>query len=122
VKNDVYAVATKEDHIAPWRTCYKTTQILSGDVQFRLGHSGHIAGIINPPAAGKGNYWKASWNPPAADEWFGIAQKVSGSFWPEWTAWLAERSGEKVPAAAEAGSAEYPSLGPAPGTYVLIKS
>jgi polyhydroxyalkanoate synthase len=122
VKNDIYSVAAKDDHIAPWRTVYRSTQLFSGDVQFRLGHSGHIAGIINAPAAGKGNYWKAAWNPPRADEWFGIAQKVPGSFWSEWSAWLAERSGEKVPAPAQAGSAEFPPLGPAPGTYVLAKA
>jgi polyhydroxyalkanoate synthase len=122
VKNDIYSVATKDDHIAPWRTVYKSTQLFTGDVQFRLGHSGHIAGIINPPAAGKGNYWKAPWNPPLPDEWFGIAQKVSGSFWTEWSAWLAARSGDRVPAPLAAGSAEYPPLGPAPGTYVRSKA
>ena len=122
VRNDVFSVATKDDHIAPWRTVYKSTQVFSGDVQFRLAHSGHIAGIINPPAAGKGNYWKAPRNPPGADEWFAIAQKVPGSFWLEWAAWLGARSGEKVPAPASAGSTEYPPLGPAPGTYVLEKS
>ncbi|MFY9780779.1 MAG: class I poly(R)-hydroxyalkanoic acid synthase [Candidatus Baltobacteraceae bacterium] len=122
VRNDVYSVAAKEDHIAPWPSVYKSTQLFGGDVQFRLAHSGHIAGIINSPAAGKGNYWKAPRNPPLADEWFGIAQKVSGSFWPEWSKWLAARSGEMVPAPAAAGSAEYPPLGPAPGTYVLVKA
>ncbi|MGP6157062.1 MAG: PHA/PHB synthase family protein [Vulcanimicrobiaceae bacterium] len=121
VKNDVYTVATKDDHIAPWRTVYKATQIFTGDVQFRLGHSGHIAGIINSPSTGKGNYWKASWNPPLPDEWFGIAQKVSGSFWVEWAGWLGSRAGDKIPAPTEAGSPDYPSLGPAPGTYVLAK-
>ena len=122
VRNDVFSIATKDDHIAPWRTVYKATQIFSGDVQFRLAHSGHIAGIINPPAAGKGNYWKASRNPPDPDEWFAVAQKVPGSFWVEWAAWLGARSGERVPAPASAGNAEYPPLEPAPGTYVLEKS
>jgi polyhydroxyalkanoate synthase len=122
VRNDVFSIATKEDHIAPWRTVYKATQIFSGDTQFRLAHSGHIAGIINAPASGKGNYWKADHNPPDPDEWFAIAQKVPGSFWVEWASWLGARSGEKVPAPASPGSPEYPPLGPAPGTYVLEKS
>jgi polyhydroxyalkanoate synthase len=122
VKNDVFSVATKDDHIAPWRAVYKATQLFSGDVQFRLAHSGHIAGIINPPASGKGNSWKAPRNPPTPDEWFAMAQKIPGSFWVEWAAWLGARSGEKVPAPASAGSTEYPPLGPAPGTYVLEKS
>jgi polyhydroxyalkanoate synthase len=122
VRNDVFSIATMDDHIAPWRTVYNSTQIFRGDVQFRLAHSGHIAGIINPPAAGKGNYWKASQNPPNPDEWLASAQKVPGSFWVEWAAWLGARSGEKVAAPASAGSAAYPALGPAPGTYVLEKS
>jgi polyhydroxyalkanoate synthase len=122
VRNDVFSIATKDDHIAPWRTVYKSTQIFSGDVQFRLAHSGHIAGIINSPASGKGNYWKAPRNPPDPDEWFAIAQKVPGSFWVEWAAWNGARSGDQVAAPTAAGSAQHPPLGPAPGTYVLEKS
>jgi polyhydroxyalkanoate synthase len=122
VRNDVFSIATKDDHIAPWRTVYKSTQIFSGDVQFRLAHSGHIAGIINSPASGKGNYWKASSNLPDPDKWFASAQKIPGSFWVEWAAWLGTRSGARVPAPESAGNAEYPPLGPAPGTYVLEKS
>jgi polyhydroxyalkanoate synthase len=122
VRNDVFSIATKDDHIAPWRTVYKPTQIFSGDVQFRLAHSGHIAGIINSPASGKGNYWKASQNPPDPDAWFASAQNVPGSFWVEWAAWLGARSGDKVTAPTAAGSSAYPPLGPAPGTYVLEKS
>jgi polyhydroxyalkanoate synthase len=122
VRNDVFSIATKDDHIAPWRTVYKASQIFSGDVQFRLAHSGHIAGIINSPASGKGNYWKAPSNPPDPDEWFASAEKIPGSFWVEWAAWLGTRSAGKVPAPASAGCATYPPLGPAPGTYVLEKS
>jgi polyhydroxyalkanoate synthase len=122
VRNDVFSVATKDDHIAPWRAVYKSTQIFSGDVQFRLSHSGHIAGIINAPASGKGNYWKAPKNLPDPDAWFASAQKCPGSFWVEWSEWTGARSGDKVPAPAAAGSAEYPPLGSAPGTYVLEKS
>jgi polyhydroxyalkanoate synthase len=122
VRNDVFSIATKDDHIAPWRTVYKSTQIFSGDVQFRLAHSGHIAGIINSPASGKGNYWKASSNLPDPDEWFASAQKIPGSFWVEWAAWNGARSGARVPAPESEGNAEYPPLGPAPGTYVLEKS
>jgi polyhydroxyalkanoate synthase len=122
VRNDVFSIATKDDHIAPWRTVYKATQIFSGDVQFRLAHSGHIAGIINSPASGKGNYWKAARNLPDPDEWFASAQKVPGSFWVEWAAWLGTRSGERIAAPASDGSTEYPPLGAAPGTYVLEKS
>ena len=119
VRNDVYAVASIEDHIAPWRAVYKITQLLSGETRFRLGHSGHIAGIINPPASGKGNYWENDVNPPSADAWFAGAQKRAGSWWPDWMTWLQERSGERVPAPSALGSATLPPLAAAPGTYVL---
>jgi polyhydroxyalkanoate synthase len=94
------------------------TQRFSGDTRFRLGHSGHIAGIVNPPGANKGNFWSAPSNPPTADEWFALASKHPGSWWSDWQAWLAERSGERVPAPATPGSKRFASLAPAPGTYV----
>jgi polyhydroxyalkanoate synthase len=119
VRNDVYSVASIEDHIAPWRSVYKMTQLFSGDVRFRLGHSGHIAGIINSPTSGKGNYWKADANPPSADDWFRSTEKVAGSWWPDWLAWIGERSGERVPAPSGLGNEHFPPLAPAPGTYVL---
>ena len=118
VRNDVYSVATMEDHIAPWRSVYKMTQRFSGDTRFRLGHSGHIAGIINPPGSGKGNYWSAPSNPPTGDEWLALATKHQGSWWTDWQSWLAERSGERVPAPAQPGSKRFKPLCPAPGTYV----
>jgi polyhydroxyalkanoate synthase len=122
VRNDVYAVATMEDHIAPWKSVYKMTQLFSGDVQFRLGHSGHIAGIINPPASGKGNYWRAPSNPSTADEWLAIAQQVDGSWWPDWMRWLAERSGERIAAPENPGNKHFKPKTPAPGKYVLEKA
>ena len=118
VRNDVYSVASIDDHIAPWRSVYTMTQRFSGDTRFRLGHSGHIAGIVNPPGANKGNYWSAPSNPPTADEWFALASKHPGSWWSDWQAWLAERSGERVPAPATPGSKRFAALAPAPGTYV----
>jgi polyhydroxyalkanoate synthase len=122
VRNDIYSIATIDDHIAPWKAVYKMTQLFSGDVQFRLGHSGHIAGIINPPASGKGNYWRAAANPPTADEWLASAQKIEGSWWPDWMRWLSERSGERIAAPTSAGSKHFRPKAPAPGTYVLEKA
>jgi polyhydroxyalkanoate synthase len=122
VRNDTYVVASIEDHIAPWRSVYKMTQMFSGDTQFRLGHSGHIAGIINPPGSGKGNYWAGKANPPSADDWFVAAEKRAGSWWSDWIGWLQQRSGERVPAPATLGSKKLPPLAPAPGTYVLEKA
>jgi polyhydroxyalkanoate synthase len=122
VHNDTYAVATIEDHIAPWRSAYKVTQNFSGDVRFRLGHSGHIAGIINSPSNAKGNFWEASRNPPTPEEWLAIAQKHPGSWWPQWAEWLGERSGEQGPASEELGSKRFSPLAPAPGTYVAERA
>jgi polyhydroxyalkanoate synthase len=121
VQNDVYAVASVEDHIAPWRAVYRMTQIFSGESQFRLGHSGHIAGIVNPPGKEKGHWWSAPSNPPTADEWLASATKHAGSWWPDWHSWIATRSGKKRPAPQALGSAQHPPLEPAPGTYVLEK-
>ena len=122
IHNDTYAVASLEDHIAPWRSVYAITRLFGGDVRFRLGHSGHIAGIINAPAANKGNYWINDANPPEADTWFAAAEKRAGSWWPDWLAWIGERSGERVAAPAALGSEAHPALDAAPGTYVLERS
>jgi polyhydroxyalkanoate synthase len=122
IGNDTFSVASVEDHIAPWRSVYKMTQSLGGEVRFRLGHSGHIAGIISPPGAAKGHYWRSDATPPSPDDWLAGADKIQGSWWPDWLAWIGPRSGDRIPAPERPGSAEYPSLGPAPGTYVLEKA
>jgi polyhydroxyalkanoate synthase len=121
IQNQVYSVATVEDHITPWRAVYRMTQLFSGPVRFALGHSGHIAGIINPPSAHKGHWFSNEVNPPAPDDWLASAQKHEGSWWPDWIAWLSERSGEQIPAPKQVGSEGFPPLTPAPGTYVLEK-
>jgi polyhydroxyalkanoate synthase subunit PhaC len=121
---DTYSVATADDHIAPWRTVYAMTRLLRGETTFRLGASGHIAGIISSP--GKKN---ASWRgapigakPPAdPEQWFADAQQHAGSWWTDWADWLAERSPERRAAPTMLGSAAYPPLCEAPGTYVLVR-
>ncbi|MGH7727675.1 MAG: PHA/PHB synthase family protein [Vulcanimicrobiaceae bacterium] len=122
IRNDLYVVASRDDHIAPWRSVYKLTQLASGAIDFRLANSGHIAGIINPPSSGKGNFWTNERNEPDPEAWLAGARKTDGSWWNDWIGWLGERSGERVPAPASPGSAEFPPLGPAPGTYVLEKA
>ncbi|GAC1523776.1 MAG: class I poly(R)-hydroxyalkanoic acid synthase [Vulcanimicrobiaceae bacterium] len=121
IRNDVYSLASIEDHIAPWRSVYKMTQIFGGHTRFRLGHSGHIAGIINAPTSGRGKYWTNDVNPPSADEWFAGAVEHAGSWWPDWMTWLTERAGDEVDAPTAPGNEKYPALVPAPGTYVLEK-
>jgi len=119
---DTYCVATQEDHIAPWRSVYAMTRLFGGETTFRLGASGHIAGIISPPAKKKAVWWggpPGSANPTDPEAWLDAAPKHEGSWWPDWTAWLAERSPEQVDAPAAIGSRRYAPLTDAPGTYVL---
>ena len=120
IKNDTYCVATMEDHIAPWRSVYTMTQNFGGKVQFVLGHSGHIAGIVNPPEKKKGFWWGNTQTPADTNAWFTAAQKHEGSWWSDWYPWLAQRSGDKVDAR-QPGNEKYPAQEPAPGTYVLAK-
>ncbi|MDB5072464.1 MAG: class poly(R)-hydroxyalkanoic acid synthase, partial [Candidatus Eremiobacteraeota bacterium] len=118
-------VATQEDHIAPWRSVYAMTRLFGGDTTFRLGASGHIAGIISPPAKKKAVWWggpPGSHNPPSPDEWLAAAPKHEGSWWPDWTAWLAQRSPEMVPVRHFLGNEQHPPLVDAPGTYVLERA
>ncbi len=122
VELDTYCVATQEDHIAPWRSVYTMTRLFSGETTFRLGASGHIAGIIMPPGKKKAVWWgppSGTPNPPEPDAWFAAAPKHEGSWWPDWIAWLAQRSPETIGAPAGAGNAKYAPLADAPGTYVL---
>ncbi|MDB5092578.1 MAG: phbC, partial [Candidatus Eremiobacteraeota bacterium] len=125
IETPTYIVATAEDHIAPWRSVYRMTQIFAGEVTFRLGASGHIAGIISPPGKKKAAWWgnaPGTPSPPDPDEWLAGAEKHDGSsWWPDWTAWLAERSPDRVVAPAATGSPEHAALASAPGTYVLAR-
>jgi polyhydroxyalkanoate synthase len=121
IRQDTYAVGTEKDHIVPWDAAWRITQLFGGDVRFVRASSGHIAGIINPPG-GKGTYWTQEPGAVAssAEEWLESARRHEGSWWPDWTAWLAARSGRKgTPPAL--GSAQHLPLQDAPGTYVLEK-
>ena len=121
-----FLYASKEDHIVPWKTAYNTTQLLSGDVTFLLGASGHIAGVINPPAKKKRNYWvnnAAIDNAVTdADAWFDGAESVPGSWWPAWYEWLAPHAGPKVNARKRLGNAAFKPIEDAPGAYVKQKA
>ncbi len=114
----VCAIACQTDHIAAWTSSYEGVRKMgSKDKTFILSESGHIAGIVNPPSRDKYGHWTNPDMGLTAADWFAGADKQSGSWWPRWEAWLAPRSGEKVPARAP-GDSGHPSLGPAPGTYV----
>lgn len=116
-----FLYASREDHIVPWHTAYASTGLLGGDTTFVLGASGHIAGVINPPAKGKRNHWvgKALAQP---DAWLEAAQSVPGSWWPAWTEWLATHAGAQVLAPKKPGHREFPVIEPAPGRYVKEKA
>jgi len=117
-----FLYASKEDHIVPWTTAYAATRVLGGPVRFVLGASGHIAGVINPPAKRKRNHWVAGELPPDAQQWLDAAASVEGSWWPGWMAWLDEQAGAMRAAPRRAGSARYPVIEPAPGRYVKAKA
>jgi polyhydroxyalkanoate synthase len=116
-----FIYASREDHIVPWQTAYTSSALLGGENRFVLGASGHIAGVVNPPAKRKRHHWVG---PLAADPqaWLDAAQKVDGSWWPAWSDWLRGHAGALVAAPRKAGSAEWPAIEPAPGRYVKEKA
>jgi len=118
VDADSYVIAGIADHLCPWQSCYRSTQMLGGQVKFVLSTSGHIASMVNPPTNPKATFQTAVDNPPDSRAWLASAQAVPGSWWPDYSAWLAERSGGMRKAPAKAGRKGYEVLCPAPGTYV----
>ncbi|MBE7418462.1 MAG: class I poly(R)-hydroxyalkanoic acid synthase [Ideonella sp.] len=116
-----FVYASREDHIVPWQTAYASTQLLGGDVRFVLGASGHIAGVINPPAKKKRNHWVGE-IAADANRWLEQAEDVPGSWWPAWTGWLGKHAGRMVAAPKSAGSRKHKPIEPAPGRYVKAKA
>lgn len=121
IKTPTYVVATKEDHIAPWQSCYPVTQVFSGPARFVLGGSGHIAGIVNPPSAEKYNYWTHSHCSADPQEWFSNAKEHPGSWWTDWDKWLSKNSGAMVDARMP-GDGKLKPIEDAPGSYVKVST
>ncbi|MBA2692584.1 MAG: class I poly(R)-hydroxyalkanoic acid synthase [Rubrobacter sp.] len=119
IKQDVYAVGAEKDHIVPWKSAWRISQLVSGNTRFIMANSGHIAGIINHPGKGKGNFWTndAAEKANTPEEWFETTEKHEGSWWTDWAKWLSERSGKKKDPP-KMGSEKHPPLEDAPGTYV----
>src|SRR5262245_24765338 len=113
-----YVLGAREDHIVPWKCTYASARLLGGEVEYVLGASGHVAGIVNPPAAGKRNHWVGGKRDGDADAWLPTAESRQGSWWPHWSARLAPRGGEKVAARSTLGNKRYREIEPAPGRYV----
>jgi polyhydroxyalkanoate synthase len=115
----IFVLATREDHIVPWRSAYRTLGLLGGeDKTFVLGASGHIAGVVNPPAKKRRSYWTASSLPEDPEAWFSNAEEKKGSWWPVWSEWLARHGGAMREAPSESGNVQYRPIEAAPGRYV----
>ncbi len=121
VRGPVYHVATREDHIAPAASVYRgAKEMTKADVRFALSGSGHIAGVVNPPVLGKYQFWtNGDLTPPTLEEWLKGAEETAGSWWPDWDAWLKQRSGRAVPA--RVPGAKLGTIEPAPGSYVRVR-
>ena len=127
VKVPVYLQSAKEDHIAPANSVFKSVNLFGGPVRFIIAGSGHIAGVINPPAAKKYQYWtndsfeKKSGGAKDIESWRTGSTEHPGSWWPDWDVWLSKLSGKKI-AARQPGTGKLKVLGDAPGTYVKVKA
>jgi polyhydroxyalkanoate synthase len=121
VTTPAYFVSAIEDHIAPWKTTYAGTQLLTGKNRFVLSGSGHIAGMVNPPAANKYGYWTNDKLPADPDAWFSHAKQHAGSWWPNWKQWLTPFLGREVPARIP-GKGKLKVIEAAPGTYARIRA
>ena len=116
---DSYVVVGIADHLCPWQSCYRSTQLLGGTVRFVLSTSGHIASMVNPPSNPKATFRTAPANPADPAEWLASAVTERGSWWPDYASWLAERSGGLRARPAALGSKRFRPAGRAPGSYVL---
>ncbi len=121
VRVPTYILATREDHIVPWKTSYLSTQLLRGEIRFVLGASGHIAGVVNPAAKNRRSYWTNDALPGLPGEWLAAAAETPGSWWTDWDRWLARFAGGDAAAPASAGSSEYLPSEDAPGRYVKFR-
>ena len=113
-----YVLATQEDHIVPWRSAYRTTQLVRGKTQFVLGASGHIAGVINPASKNKRSYWTDGTLGDDPEQWLASAKAAQGSWWTHWMRWLKPQAGKGVAARTRLGNAKHKPIEPAPGRYV----
>jgi polyhydroxyalkanoate synthase len=119
IETPAYFLSTIEDHIAPWKSTYAGARLLSGPVRFTLAGSGHIAGVINPPAARKYCHWVNERLPETPEQWFETATQREGSWWPDWQAWVSAHGGGEVEPRIP-GAGPLPALEDAPGSYVQV--
>lgn len=115
IKLPTYILSTREDHIAPWASTYRATQTYTGDIRFVLAASGHIAGVVNPPDAGKYSHWVNTELPAEPEAWLASSTELAGSWWPDWQRWVSGQDPAQVPARKPKGAIED-----APGSYVKV--
>jgi len=119
VQLPIFVLATREDHIVPWRSAYRTMNLLGGnEKQFVLGASGHIAGVVNPAAKKRRSHWVGEPYPRDPEEWLAAAKETPGSWWPLWSEWLGKHGGGRRKAPAKPGNTKYKTIEAAPGRYV----
>jgi polyhydroxyalkanoate synthase len=117
----LYFLSTREDHIAPWRSTFAGTQLVSGPVRFVLGASGHVAGVINPPSANKYGYWTNENLSAGPETWLKAATYHQGSWWTDWAAWIANHGNGQV-SSREPGCGKLAAIESAPGSYVKVRA
>jgi polyhydroxyalkanoate synthase subunit PhaC len=121
VKQPVYNLATREDHIAPAKSVFLGSKFFGGPVRFVLSGSGHIAGVVNPPSKHKYQYWTGGAAKGDLNAWISKAKEHEGSWWPDWFAWLEKLDDRRVPAR-EPGGGKLKPIEDAPGRYVRVQS
>lgn len=121
IKVPVYILSTKEDHIAPWKSTFAATRLYSGPTKFVLASSGHIAGVVNPPASDRYSYRTNAKKAKTPDAWFDGATEHPGSWWPDWDKWVAKFADGEVPAR-KPGDGKLKAIEDAPGSYVMVRS
>lgn len=117
-----YLLACREDHIVPWKTAFRSKDLVGGEARFVLAASGHVAGVINPPGRNKRSHWLNDDLDSDPLGWFDGAEERLGSWWPDWNAWMRRHSNGMIPAPVQQGSARFIPIEPAPGRYVKEKS
>jgi len=122
IKVPIYNLATRQDHIAPAISIFRGSRYFGGDVRYVVAGSGHIAGVINPPAKGKYQYWTGRPATGSLDQWFQTAEEHPGSWWPHWQAWIESLDGSRIKKKRKPGGGKFKALEDAPGSYVQIKA
>ncbi len=118
----IFILATREDHIVPWRSAYRSVHLMPGEKTFVLGASGHVAGVVNPASKNKRSHWISGFEtnsfPRDAEDWLQAAKEKQGSWWPAWSEWLAKHAGGTRKAPKATGNVQYKPVESAPGRYV----